>query len=271
MSIKYNSLDISTPFHFIKISENHQKEFFKAHRHDFYEIIYITEGVGKHSIDFQAYELQKDTMSLIKPAQIHEWLLEEFNNQYDGYIFLFSKEFFPNHQIIDDLFHIDTMPLITINDPIKTYINNLILMLEDKQSTDTYITLNIFSTLLSYIIKLQKTSTNTKIQDIRIIKLLTLIETHFIKEKSATFYAKRLDLTTKRVNELTKKYLDKTLSSLIIERNIVEIKRELTYNDQSIKEISENLGFNDTSYFSKFFKKYTTYSPLEFKHLKNRS
>ena len=85
---------------------------------------------------------------------------------------------------------------------------------------------------------------NLYYKDQRIYLLLDLIEKEFIHEKSALFYAKSLNLTTKRLNELTKKYLNKTVSSLIFERIIIEIKRELTYSNLTITEISNNLEFN---------------------------
>ncbi len=146
-------------------------------------------------------------------------------------------------------------------------------MIEDETKTENNNNLvaYIFATILEYILKFKKSTTNLYYKDKRIYLLIDLIEKNFIKEKSALFYADSFDITTKRLNELTKKHLNKTLSSLIIDRNIIEIKRKLTYSSLSMKEISENLEFNDTSHFSKFFKKYTKYTPLEFKNLKIKS
>lgn len=105
---------------------------------------------------------------------------------------------------------------------------------------------------LEYILKYKKNTNNLYYKDQRIYLLLDLIEKEFIHEKSALFYAKSLNLTTKRLNELTKKYLNKTVSSLIFERIIIEIKRELTYSNLTITEISDNLGFNTISHFLNF-------------------
>ena len=50
-----------------------------------------------------------------------------------------------------------------------------------------------------------------------------------------------------------------------ISRIILEAKRQLIYSDDSVKEIAFDLGFNDPAYFTRFFTKATTFSPLNFK------
>jgi AraC-like DNA-binding protein len=269
MNIQYNTLNELIPFQLIHIGTNHNKNFFKAHRHDFYEMVYITEGCGKHSIDFKAHELTANTLHLIQPSSVHEWLLEEFQGEYDGYIFLFSKELLPNVESLHSLFHFNTSPVIQLTQPIQTHIDQLIDMIQKEEHSQSQLLRLLFSSVLEYVVRLKKACNETSTQDQRIPKLLELIEKNFIEQKSAAFYAKVLDLTPKRLNELTKQYLQKTVSSLIVDRNIIEAKRELFYSNVSIKNISEILGFNDTAHFVKFFKKHTSYTPTEFKtHIK---
>ena len=146
-------------------------------------------------------------------------------------------------------------------------ITKLTLMIEKEE--DNSLRAYLLGAILNYVLKFKTSNTNLYYKDQRIYSLIELIDEHFIDEKSAQFYANHFELTTKRLNELCKKYLNKTLSSLIIDRNIVEIKRELTYSDLSMKEICEKLKFTDSSHFSKFFKKYTSYTPLEFQQEKS--
>jgi len=51
----------------------------------------------------------------------------------------------------------------------------------------------------------------------------------------------------------------------IHERLILEAKRLLYHTDQSIKEIAFNLGFEEASYFNKFFKRLTQQTPLQYR------
>jgi len=41
------------------------------HRHNFYEIFYVTDGKGTHFIDFHAYPLESNTFYFITPGQVH--------------------------------------------------------------------------------------------------------------------------------------------------------------------------------------------------------
>lgn len=54
---------------------------------------------------------------------------------------------------------------------------------------------------------------------------------------------------------------------IINDRIILEAKRQLCYTDLKIKEIAFRLGFDDPSYFVKFFKRQTGILPAEFRVL----
>jgi AraC-like DNA-binding protein len=53
---------------------------------------------------------------------------------------------------------------------------------------------------------------------------------------------------------------------VIQERILIEAKRLLSYTRKSVKQISFDLGFEDVAYFSNFFKKHTSQSPLDFRN-----
>ena len=46
---------------------------------------------------------------------------------------------------------------------------------------------------------------------------------------------------------------------------VIECKRQLLNSDNLIQDIAYNLGFEDPSIFSKFFKKMEGISPIEFR------
>jgi AraC-like DNA-binding protein len=53
---------------------------------------------------------------------------------------------------------------------------------------------------------------------------------------------------------------------VIHERVIAAAKRLVYYTDKSIKEVADELGFEDLAHFSKFFKNVTTKSPSELRN-----
>ena len=87
------------------------------------------------------------------------------------------------------------------------------------------------------------------------------IEEHFKTKHSPGEYADLLNISTKALNRISKNHFNKTLTSLIAERIIIEAKRELYLTSKPVKAIAYELGFNDEFYFSRFFKNNAAVSP----------
>jgi len=92
-----------------------------------------------------------------------------------------------------------------------------------------------------------------------------LVEQNYKKLHSVTDYANRLGLSPKSLTKHFNKIGSQTPSDFIKNRIILEAKRQLIYSNDSVKEIAYGLGFNDAAYFTRFFKKGTLKSPLQFK------
>ena len=93
---------------------------------------------------------------------------------------------------------------------------------------------------------------------------MRLINDHFINERNTSFYAQQLGLTNKKLNLISLKHTGKTIKQLLLERLVLETKKEIYLGKKNLKEITFNLGFNAPSYFTRFFKKYTGITPTEF-------
>jgi AraC family transcriptional regulator, transcriptional activator of pobA len=110
-----------------------------------------------------------------------------------------------------------------------------------------------------------------KIQDERfhvIRKFNLLVEANYRTEHSVSFYAQELCKSPKTLSNLFAIYNHKSPSQVIQERILIEAKRLLCYTDKSVKEIAYDLGFEDISYYSNFFKKHTGLSPVDFRNNK---
>ena len=99
----------------------------------------------------------------------------------------------------------------------------------------------------------------------RIFHFLVLLENHYKTDRQTSFYAQKLNLSARRLNQILKEQMGKTISEVIQERVIMEAQRQLYQGKKSIKEIGIDLGFSDKSYFSRFFRKHIGTSPEGFK------
>jgi YesN/AraC family two-component response regulator len=77
--------------------------------------------------------------------------------------------------------------------------------------------------------------------------------------------SKLLDLSPNYLSALFKKEVGMTLTEYIQTEKIKEAKKLISYSDTSISEICSLLNFNDQSYFTKLFKKYTGITPKQYR------
>jgi AraC-like DNA-binding protein len=92
-----------------------------------------------------------------------------------------------------------------------------------------------------------------------------LVESHYKEQHQVSFYADKLNKSPKTLANLFALYNNKSPLAVIQDRLIMEAKRLLIYTDKSAKEIAYDLGFEDTAYFSNFFKKHTARPPMDFR------
>src|SRR5579859_4555789 len=131
--------------------------------------------------------------------------------------------------------------------------------------------LALLKRLIIYVTRLTKSGyvPTKKLQDERfhiIRKFNLLVEANFKTEHSVSFYAQQLCKSPKTLSNLFALFKQKPPSQIIQERITVEAKRLLCYTDKSIKHITFELGFEDVSYFSNFFKKNIGTSPSDFRN-----
>jgi len=92
-----------------------------------------------------------------------------------------------------------------------------------------------------------------------------LIKEHFQTKKQVKDYAELLFITSKHLNDTIKSLTNRPALYFIHERVIHEAEYLLVYSTLSIKEIASTLSFENSTHFSRFFKKKRTVTPLQFR------
>ncbi|MEJ5996560.1 helix-turn-helix transcriptional regulator [Pedobacter sp. Du54] len=240
------------------------------HKHDFYEVLWITHGKSKHAIDYKDYEIEPDTLFFISPGQLH--LFEEWKG-IKGYCVMFSEDFFlqlfQDKKILFELCYLDNLyinPYLKLNEANSSILQPIVNLLIKEKSPD------IIQALLFVLLKkIQKffsetnIDRNTQHQIVVFKEFRNLVEQNFFKKLTLTEYANMLNVTAHYLNSNVKTICNKTASDIIKERIILEAKQLLQFSDDTISQITDKLSFKDSSYFSRYFKKHTKTSPLEFR------
>ena len=79
-----------------------------------------------------------------------------------------------------------------------------------------------------------------------------------------------MNISTRTLSNSVNESSRSTPLKMINERITLEAKRLLLYSSLKIKEIGYELGFDDPSYFVKFFKRQTGFLPADFRKPKIR-
>jgi len=249
----------------------------KPHSHNFYLCVLFTEGKGTHEIDFNSYSINPGKVFFLKPGQTHFW---KFETQPQGFIFFHSQEFyelkFLEHKLHSfPFFYSSQNPPVLELAPKKLYELNL----KFQEAYTEYLQNNLLRELkiVNSINNIYIELTRIYTVDINLEKLNSqnysnilealenLINAHFYSQKFPKFYADKLNITTKHLNRVVNKTLNKTTSQLISERIILEAKRLIVHSQDNLANIANTLEFSDYSYFSKFFKSKTGMTPLDFR------
>ena len=96
-------------------------------------------------------------------------------------------------------------------------------------------------------------------------EFMELVRQYSKQERNVRFYARRLNITPKYLSTVSKDVSGKTAARWIDEAVILEAKSLLRYSGMSIQEIAYHLNFSTQSFFGKYFKQHTGYSPSRFK------
>ncbi len=96
-------------------------------------------------------------------------------------------------------------------------------------------------------------------------KFKVLLANEFIRQRSVSYYAAKLNLTPKHFSTAIKEQTGKTAGEWIDDMVILEAKVLLQEKELTIAQVSDTLNFNDQSTFGKFFKKNTQLSPLDYR------
>lgn len=122
-----------------------------------------------------------------------------------------------------------------------------------------------FKTLSIYASRTDLESPNTRREEL-LNSFMRLLEDNFRHERSVTFYADRLFVTSKHLSAVLKEVNGNTTRQWIDQRVIQEAKLMLRTTGLEIQEISSQLNFANQSFFGKYFKHLTGYSPRHYRN-----
>jgi len=233
---------------------------FKAHAHSFYQLIWFKEA-GQHYVDYEVIPHPANSVFFLSPNQVHYFCRQSPNSgqliHFDE-IFLHVEGREVEEWINYKLFNGFGAPFVCLSDDdVKDFLF-LIDLLQKETKTRAYnYRKQIFHLFQGVLLKIERLKHGRE----------------GIRHKEDPNF--KVALEFKRLigreieNFLTVEDACKALgisrqTQVIHERKILEAKRLLSNLRLSIKEIAFRLGFDQPTYFTKYFKKHTGLTPRAF-------
>lgn len=254
--------------------EKHEHNPELPHQLKFYNLIFFTEGLGRHFIDFNWFPVQKNSLVYLTKEQVNAF---DFSSNLKGFCIIFTEAYFVdcfsnlNNNFMFRLFNpqlFSQVMQIPFDSDFFDYFN---LLQKEYQNTNTFNQKNIINSLFTILISKAenlKQNQTFHIKDSSKInvfqKFTLLIDENLTKNRNASFYASELAITYKHLNSICKELVNKTAKNVIDDYIILQAKRSLINSKLKSTELAYSLGFDDPTNFTKYFKKNTGLTPKSF-------
>ncbi len=230
------------------------------HSHSFFSFVWFTNGSGFYVIDSEEYEIKPQRVFYVAPKQVHNWSLYD-NTQ--GYIIF-----------IDQLAGLEmnlnyAFPYIDIDDTDALLHTSILENVKEELSQKDELSIeNIKAGIQYYSHLLYRIAKKKQVKiyqsNALVEQFKRLILSDYSKLCTIPYYADILNVREVKLNDTCKKILGISAKQYLLNLKITEAKRLLIYSEQNINEITFRIGFEDSSYFARIFKKKTGLSPSLF-------
>lgn len=236
-------------------------DYKQLHRHDYFELIFITGGDGSQFIDFDKLAMSAGNIFVVYPGQVH--LMNRQSAQ--GLVVQFRKNIFEHlHPLKHHNFYRQP-PGVSCDAATFDHLYDLsshIGQALQQQATPLSIqkACSYLHVVLLSLLELQSQAADTR-ASMALAQYISLITEHIREKKKVGEYAELMATTPDKLNELCKKGFGKTALEIIHEELLLEIRRLLLLNELSLKEIAYELNFDTPGNFNAFVKAKTGMTP----------
>jgi AraC family transcriptional regulator, transcriptional activator of pobA len=237
------------------------------YRNYFYGIGLATEGCRRLRVGFDTYDFKAGTLLTIGPSILRQWL--DLSLPFQSDTIFFSSELFQNpinpHFLSEMSIFKTGIPLVLpLKESDADAVSRLFHCLKQYKNQPKIVaaqTLTLIEMIEHFHHNNHQVVGSLSRQETLLRDFDALLQKHYLENKDVAFYAQKLNLTPNHLSETIKVITGKSAKKRIEDALIFEAKSLLRQTQMSIKEITYWLGFEDDSYFVKFFKQAENVTP----------
>ena len=257
------------------VNRNH---LITPHRTNFYHIFLFENCQPTHFVDFEPIRIEPYSLLFINKDRVHQF---DQRLKYEGRVLIFTDDFFCTTEndtrflrssiLFNDLADKPTIKLNTTG--FEKYISICENITEELgMPADNSKSILLKNLLHNFLLLAEREKRKQGFTELKkgpdldyTLLFRDLLEINYTKLKSVNDYAKIICISEKRLGQATAKVIGKSPKEIINDRILLEAKRLLANTHLSIKEIGQDLGFEDPAYFVRYFKKNAATTPVAFR------
>lgn len=257
----------------------------QSHVHNFYEIVWFTEGEGVHTVDFSDYPVAPGTLFFVAPGQVHS-----FGADYEGqrgYVIKICSDLMGETCGADldnlryRLLDAGAVPTRRLDTETAARLERIVAQLREENALVGAVGHKDYLRALVRMLVINIERACESCADVpaprsstaqsTFVAFRRLIDQQHRRLHSVKEYASLLGVSTKTLTNHVAECSPHSPLEIINARLVLEAKRMLRYSNMMVKEIAFELGFDDPSYFVKFFKRHTGQLPADFRSSSQQS
>jgi len=248
----------------------------RPHRLAFYEVALITSGQGALTLDGVPVEVAPYRLCLTEPGEIRSWRLE--GPELGGLLAFFEADLFD--EVFADPCFLDKLPIVAARPEQRSIaldkrpfdaLADLVGSIADELRAPDADTAHLLrAKTYQLLVALQRLSgVRAAPPETRATQLsrrfARLVGERCRFGEPVSAYADRLGVTVRHLNQCVRRSTGRTATETARARVHLEARRLLLQGKLSVTAIAEQLGFDDTPYFIRFFKRHAGLTPGEFR------
>lgn len=237
-----------------------------VHRHDhFVQILLVEEGHAAVTVDGAVHDLEGPGRVIVPAGAVHGF---RFRPATRGFVLTLSTDFStrataPGDALLLALSRGGAGPLTPAGAERTFWLAREMLGLQQDWQERDPLFLALAEALVRTIARDVAPDGLMPGVDHRLDRFRQLVEMHYREHRGLEFYADALGITRRTLSRLTAAHLGCTPLDVIHRRMALEAHRLLRYTNATATRVAAELGFDDPSYFSRFYQRTTGRRPAQ--------
>lgn len=240
-----------------------------AYRLRYYDLVFIDHAAGEVVIDDRRIGLHPQQVLLTASGRVRTWRLTE---PMTGVVILFPGEFL--QEAAQDPLFLHRLSLydrgnesLELNHDSFAAVRNaareIALEVANLREDSAHL---MQACLMRLLITLNRSSDGcAAVTDSIFISFREMLEQRYATLQRVSEYARELGVTPRRLNDLCIQQVGVNAAEIIRGRLFLEAKRRLAFSNDRVVDISASLGFTDSAYFNRFFRRYANVTPVAYR------